>query len=149
MGTACTRLRRPPDGTIPVVVESPDGHPLEVAGAPTVTTYQNNDGSYVLAASHTDVLAVPPSYSPSPIRMGENTNNQFLSADILGAQSKVVPPQPPSYSPSPPQVYPPVFSPGSVTTTTTVVTPVGGSINWNIPSGPSTQDFYARQMKVW
>lgn len=42
MGTGCTRLRRPPDGTIPVVVSSPDGQVMEVAGAPTVTTYQNN-----------------------------------------------------------------------------------------------------------
>ena len=146
----CTWMRKQPGDKVPPNVPNQ----IEVAGAPTVTTYQNNEGSYVLGANQMQssaVLPVPSPYNNSPIRPGESTNNQFLSTDILGAQSKIVPPQPPSYSPTPPPSQPPIYSSGSMPPNIVVQPPpmtppyntsMGRSGQFSMPVGPSTQDYY-------
>lgn len=92
---------------------------------------------------------MPSAYGNVPIRHGENTNNQFLSSDILGAQSKIVPPPPPIYSPTAPPTQPPIYSQGKISPNYIGQAPgnysegiVGSPGQFLIPSGPSTQDYY-------
>ena len=137
MGCSWAR-RAPPPNTQPGIPGSTDA--IAVASPPTVTTYQNNEGSYVLGANDPNLTSVVhPVSGYTPIRAGENTNNQFMSNDILGAQSKIVPPQPPSYSPSPMPTYSPMGYTNAVTPPSGMMPP---PMDFYMPSGPSTQEYF-------
>jgi hypothetical protein len=65
-----------------------------------------------------------------------------LSADILGAQSKIVPPQPPIYSPTPQPSHPAIASVPQMQHSS-----FSNPNQFRIPMGPSTQDFYEHKYR--